>query len=381
MERRILHFDMDAFFASVEQVDNPNLKGKPVIVGGTGSRGVVSTCSYEARKFGVHSAMPIYLAKAKCPNGVFLPPRHQRYCQVSDIIFGIFEQYSATVEKLSIDEAFLDLTGSPLEPIDTVKRIKQQVMSETGLTASAGISYNKFLAKLASDWNKPDGLFVITADMVPRILFPLSVEKVYGIGKKAAARLNSMGIYTIKDLLAVDEERLIYLFGKQGSEIFERIRGIDNSPVISHREVKSISRETTLEQDAINPDQLKRLLFELCKDLSQSMYNKGLFCKTIGIKVKTASFKTITRSKTTDEYIQGARGIYRKAADILENLRLDQPVRLIGVTVSNLSRHPIRQLSLFGGQAESCKDLDEVVLRINSRMGDNVLKFGIELQE
>jgi DNA polymerase-4 len=381
MERRILHFDMDAFFASVEQVDNPNLKDKPVIVGGTGSRGVVSTCSYEARKFGVRSAMPIYMAKAKCPNGVFLPPRHQRYCQVSDTIFGIFEQYSAAVEKLSIDEAFLDLTGNPLEPIDTVKRIKQQIMSETGLTVSAGISYNKFLAKLASDWNKPDGLFVITADMVPDILFPLNVDKVYGIGKKTAARLNSMGIYTIKDLWAVDEERLIYLFGKQGSEIFERIRGIDNSPVISHREVKSISRETTLEQDAINLDRIKRLLFELCKDLSQNMYNKGLFGKTIGIKVKTASLKTITRSRTTDEYIQGARGIYRIAVDILENLRLDQQVRLIGVTVSNLSRHPVRQLSVFGDQAESCRDLDEVVLRINSQLGDNVLKFGIELQE
>lgn len=381
MERRILHFDMDAFFASVEQLDNPNFQGKPVVVGGVSGRGVVSTCSYEARKFGVHSAMPMFMARKKCPNGIFIPPRHHRYKEVSDKIFKIFKEYTSLIEKLSIDEAFLDVTGNRTPPLEIAKEIKRRVRNEIGLTVSVGISYNKFLAKLASDWKKPDGLFVITPDMVPQILLPLNINKVYGIGKKAVGKLNSLGVYTIKDLMTFDEKRLKYIFGKQGKEIYERIRGIDSRPVISHREVKSIGRETTLEKDTTNKDFLKEMLFEFSKEVSMALYKRNLYGKTVTVKVKTSSFKTITRSRTVESYLNGMHRIYEIGCEIIDEFPVHEPVRLIGISISNLTEHPVEQLSMFDNGSKRKKDIDKLVLEVNSKLGQNVLKFGKELEK
>ena len=200
MKRKIIHVDMDAFFASIEQQDNPEYRGKPVIVGGLSGRGVVSTCSYEARKYGIHSAMPMYMAKKLCPQGIFLPVRRKRYEEVSEQIFKILYDITPFVEPVSIDEAYLDVTHVDKNPEDIALEIKKKIKGETGLTVSVGISYNKFLAKLASDWNKPDGLMVITKDMVPEILKPLPVTKVHGIGEKSAEKLKSIGIETVEDL-------------------------------------------------------------------------------------------------------------------------------------------------------------------------------------
>ena len=261
MNKVILHVDMDAFFASVEQADNPYLRGKPVIIGGTSERGVVSTCSYEARKFGVHSAMPVFMAKGLCPMGIFLPVRMERYKEVSNKIFNIFKEVTPLIEPLSIDEAFLDLTEAEFKSgIDAAFYIKNKVKKELGLNLSIGISYNKFLAKLASDWNKPNGLKVIEEDMLPDILFPLSISKIYGLGKRSVDKLNNMGLFTVKDLYELPLEFFIEYMGKQGIEIYERIRGIDSREVKISRERKSVGKERTFKANIGNKEELKEYL-------------------------------------------------------------------------------------------------------------------------
>ncbi len=380
MERSILHLDMDAFYASVEQLDNPHLKGKPVIVGGSGDRSVVSTCSYEARQYGVHSAMPVFMAKKKCPQGIFLPARHKRYEEVSREIFGIFNQFTPLVEPLSIDEAFLDVTNHRLPPAVIAAELKERVLKDTGLTVSVGISYNKFLSKIASSWNKPDGLFTITPDMMPRILFPLKVDRVYGIGNKAAKKLNSLGIYHIRDLFALDRRRMEELFGKQGGEIYHRIRGIDNRPVISSRDVKSVGRETTLDRDTRDKSFIRKLLFEFCKEISMTLDQKNFYGKTVTVKLKTSSFRTMTRSKTLEGYIKDIHEIYEVADRIIRDIELKEDLRLIGVSVSNLTQHPVEQVSMFEDREyKKKKEIDRLVLDINRKLGDDILKFGIEL--
>lgn len=382
MNRHILHLDMDAFFASVEQLDNPELRGKPVIVGGTGSRGVVSTCSYEARRFGVHSAMPVFMARKKCPQGIFLPPRHDRYKEVSRKIFDIFKEYTPLVEPLSIDEAFLDVTHCDLPPEEIARQIKNSVLKNIGLTLSIGVSYNKFLAKIASSWNKPDGLFIITPDMVPKILLPLKVDRVYGIGEKAANKLNSLGIHTIGDLYNLDMKRLEELFGKQGNEIYQRIRGIDNRPVVSHREAKSVGRETTLDRDTRDKDFIIKLLFEFSREISATLYRNGLYGRTVTIKLKTSSFRTTTKSRTLQEYIRDIHEIYGIARSIVENVEIKEDIRLVGISVSNLTEHPVEQISLFNGedcQKKRKKEIDRLVLELNEKLGKDAVKFGIEL--
>ena len=253
MEKRtIIHVDMDAFFASVEQMDNPKLKGKPIIVSGEGARSVVSTCSYEARKYGVHSAMPSFVAKQLCPIGVFLPVRHQRYSQVSREIFDILKSTTQIVEPVSIDEAYLDVSIIDIDPAIIVSQIKKKIRERYDLTLSAGVSYNKFLAKIASDWNKPDGLMIITEEMIPKILEPLPVKKVHGIGEKSIKRLNDIGIYTIKQLMRLTEEEIIYYFGKLGIEIYNRIRGIDNRQVSTEREIKQLEKRIVVCKNCYN---------------------------------------------------------------------------------------------------------------------------------
>lgn len=348
MDKIILHVDMDAFFASVEQRDNPKLKGKPVIVGGVSERGVVSTCSYEARKYGVKSAMPIFMAQKLCPQGIYLRGRYWRYKEVSAQIFNIFREITPLVEPLSIDEAYLDITNSRFEDYkEAALYIKKRVYKEVGLTLSIGISYNKFLAKLASDWNKPNGIMLITEDMIPKILKPLSISKIYGLGQKSVRRLNNMGMYKIEDLYAHPKEFFIEYFGKYGIDIYNRIRGIDNRAVTPNRDRKSYGKETTLKSDTDDKEELKRYIEDFSLQISNYLQQKNIFIKTVTVKYKTSSFINHTRSKTLLYYINKAEDIYSVATEIFEEEVFSETIRLIGLTVSSIKEEKVEQLTLF----------------------------------
>ncbi len=343
----ILHIDMDAFYASVEEQDNPNLKGKPVIVGGLSNHGIVTTANYKARKYGVHSAMPIFIAKIKCPHGCYISPRMKRYKEVSEKVFNILRETTDLIEQVSIDEAYLDISHIDQEPLTIVNKIKRKVLKETGLTMSVGISYNKFLAKLASDWNKPNGIKIIKADMIPDILLPLPVKSVHGIGPKSAQRLNDIGVYKVKDLMNLTEEFLIELFGKQGREIYYRIRGIDNRSINTERERKSLGTETTFTKDTKNKEILKSYLKSFSAEISTSLIQKRLYGRTLTLKIKYDDFTVRTRSKTLIEEINSQDMIYEVALTLLDDIKLSRKVRLIGLTISNLSTLGMEQLSLF----------------------------------
>lgn len=347
MDRVILHVDMDAFFASVEQKDNPKYKGKPVIVGGIGERGVVSTCSYEARKFGVHSAMPLFLAREKCPIGIFLPVRYGRYKEISNEVFKIFSMVTDKVEALSIDEAFLDITDTSFTGEEAAKFIKNEVRKKVGLTLSIGISYNKFLAKLASDWNKPNGIMVIDKSMIPDILMPLPISKVFGIGKKSVEKLNNMGIFTVEDMYQLSEEYLKQSMGKMGRDIYYRIRGIDNRKVEPVQERKSIGKERTLKINTKNKEDLLPYLKEFSKEISSILGNKGYSGKTVTLKYKTGEFESHTRSRTLNNYISSSEDIYAVAREILIYEEISEEIRLIGISISSLKEGNIQQLTLF----------------------------------
>ncbi|MDY4251235.1 MULTISPECIES: DNA polymerase IV [unclassified Clostridium] len=348
MERLILHVDMDAFFASVEQLDNKNLKGKPVIVGGVSERGVVSTCSYEARKYGIHSAMPIFIARKLCPHGIYLRTRIYRYKEVSSEVFNILKDVTDIIEPLSIDEAYLDITNSRFNSgIEAANYIKSRVLKEIGLTISIGISYNKFLAKLASDWNKPNGIKIITKDMVPEILLPFPVSRIYGLGKKSAEKLNNMGIFLVKDLYDMPKEFYIEYLGKYGLEIYDRIRGIDNREVEAQRDRKSYGREKTLKIDTKEKEDLLEYLYDFSKEISNQLIRENLEGKTITVKYKTEDFQSHTRSKTLNFYTNNYKDIYKVCEEILNNEEIKENIRLIGVTVSSFKENTVEQLTLF----------------------------------
>lgn len=295
---------MDAFFASVEQLDNPSLRGKPVIVGGVSERGVVSTCSYEARKYGVHSAMPGFMARSKCPMGIFLPVRYGRYKEISNKIFDIFKEITPVIEPISIDEAFLDITDTDFKDGKRVALyIKDRVKKEIGLNLSIGISYNKFLAKLASDWNKPNGIMEIRKDMIPDILLPLSISKIHGLGKKSVGKLNNMGIFTVQDLYLLPREFFYSYLGKSGIDIYNRIRGVDDREVQVTRERKSVGKERTLKFNTSDKDELLIYLKDFSEEISRILSSKNMMGKTITLKYKTGEFENHTRSKTLNKYI------------------------------------------------------------------------------
>lgn len=347
MSRKIIHVDMDAFFASVEQVDNPSLKGKPVIVGGRTSKGVVCTCSYEARKYGVKSAMPGFIAAKKCPNGIFLPVRYWRYKEVSNQVFDILYNVTEIVEPLSIDEAYLDVSNIATSPIDIGHYIKSEVFKKTGLTISVGISHNKFLAKLASDWNKPNGIKVIDEEMVPEILKPLSIKTVYGIGKKSIDKLNNIGVYTVNDLLKLPKDYFIDLFKNQSWELYNRLLGIDNRPVHPNRRTKSLGRETTLSSNTDDIEYLMHFLSLFSKDISYTLKKQDILSKTITIKIKTSDFSSHTRSKTIHHYTDSYDEIYSITCNLLKEMNIHDDIRLIGLSVSNLSDKKIEQLTFL----------------------------------
>ena len=343
----IIHVDMDAFYAAVEEIDNPELKGKPVIVGGLSNQGVVTTANYEARKYGVHSAMPIFMAKKKCPHGSFVPGRMSRYQEISRKVFHILCEFTDLIEQVSIDEAYLDISNINMSPMKLVEKIKQRVMEDTGLTMSIGISYNKFLAKLASDWNKPDGITIIKRDMIPDILLPLPVKKVYGIGPKSAKRLNDIAVYTIEDLLRLSEEFLEGLFGKSGRETYNRIRGIDLREIDLSRERKSLGIERTFKEDTDDIKLLKEYLKSYSINLAAELENKQIHTRTIIVKVKDESFRTQTRSKTLSSHIRSAEEIFEIGESLLDEIEITQKIRLLGLTAANLISLDLEQLSLF----------------------------------
>jgi len=348
MERMtIMHIDMDAFFAAVEEHDNPKLKGFPVIVGGESRHGIVTTANYEARKYGVHSAMPIFMAKTKCPRGCFVPPRMERYQEVSNQVFRILHEFTDLVEQVSIDEAYMDISQINMEPLEVIMKIKKRVFEKTGLTMSAGISYNKFLAKLASDWEKPDGIKIITEDMVPTILLPLPVRKVHGIGPKSAKKLNDIGIYTIEDLLRLSEEFLIELFGKSGMEVYNRIRGIDNRKIDLNRERKSLGIERTFSESIKDRRLLKIYLEKFSEELASELDHRKIYGRAITLKLKDEKFVTQTRSKTLNHYTNSAYEILDIATGLLDETNLTYDIRLLGLTVSNLGTTKNEQLTLF----------------------------------
>lgn len=344
---KIIHIDIDAFFASVEVNDNPVLKGKPVIVGGVGERGVVSTCSYEARKYGVHSAMPAFIARKKCPSAIFLPVRMSRYKEVSQRVFQVFYSITDLVEPVSIDEAYLDVSNLDISPIEIAKNIKKQIKEKTGLTVSVGISYNKFLAKIASEWDKPNGMKIVRESEIPEILRPLSIDKVHGLGNKSVEKLKRIGIYTIDDLLKLPMEFFVEYFGKSGIELYNRIRGLDNRKIKVSRDIKSIGRERTLNKDIISKEAMEKYIEEFCSVIEYSLKARGLSCKTVTIKYKTTTFKNHSKSKTLNEFIQSREELKVVALEILKDIKFDEKIRLIGLSVSTLEDNSVKQLSLF----------------------------------
>jgi DNA polymerase-4 len=337
--RKIIHIDMDAFYASVEQRDNPSLQGKPIAVGYGEARGVVATASYEARQFGVHSAMPSLTAKSKCPKLIFVPPHFEVYQEVSAQIRAIFLEYTDLVEPLSLDEAFLDVTvNHKNNPSATLiaQEILQKIFDKTSLTASAGVSYNKFLAKIASDWKKPNGLFVIPPHDAEKFIENLKIEQFYGVGKVTAQKMRDNRIFSGLDLKQRSETELVRLFGKFGHTLYSNARGIDEREVKPNRIIKSISSETTFLKDKDNPILLTVELYHLAKEVMKRIDDEKFYGKTITIKIKYADFKSITKSKTLSQRITHFHQFWSIAREMMKQIDFsNQPVRLIGFGISN----------------------------------------------
>lgn len=383
--RQIIHIDMDAFYASVEQRDDPSLQGRPVIVGGKpDSRGVVSTASYEARKAGIHSAMSLAEAYRRCPEAVFLKVDGKKYQEVSVQIREVFLTYTPLVEPISLDEAFLDVTGSIRlfgPTVEIARTIKERIKNEIGLTASVGVAHNKFLAKLASDLNKPDGFVVVDADHVQEFLDPLSIERIWGIGNKMAERLHGLNIHTIHELRQIEKEYLIRLFGTWGNQVYSLGRGIDDRPVESEKETKSLGRETTFEIDIADREVLKTILLELACDIGQSLRKHELMGKTVTLKLRYSDFHTISRSHTLSQATNLEDVIYQEACHLLEEVSLKQAIRLIGITLHHLIRDDEVQLSLFDEPQRDREKLVKVIDSINEKYGINSITRARLLQK
>ena len=336
---KIIHIDMDQFFAAVEQLDQPSLKGKPMVVGHDVERGVVSTASYEARKFGIHSAQSIVVAKRLCPQLIIVEPHFKRYKEVSAQLHEIFHDYTDLIEPISLDEAFLDVTenkkGIELG-VDIAREIKQRIYDTTGLTASAGVSYCKFLAKIASDWRKPNGLMVIHPDRALDFIAKLKIEKIWGIGEKTAERMHNMGIFTGMDLRNTSLSWLKQEFGKMGQVFYEFARGIDNRPVIAEWERKSVSCEHTFEKDISERSAIIIELYHTVLELVRRIENNKFEGRTLTLKIKYQDFQQITRSVTIDHILCTKDDILPLAKKLLNQVEYQShPIRLIGLGVSN----------------------------------------------
>ena len=391
-----MHVDMDAFFASVEQLDHPEYKGHPVIVGGLSSRGVVATASYEARKFGVHSAMPISRAKKLCPHGIYVYPNMARYKEISQIIHKVMEEFTPIIEPLSLDEAFLDVTGITHKftgPKALGRAIKDRVFEETGLIISAGLAPNKFLAKLASDLDKPDGLVVIPYGKECESLANLPIKRIWGVGPSTERRLKDGGFTLIKDVQALsDEKSLVPYVGNQARRIWELARGIDERPVEPDRQIQSVGNEETYESDVEDPAAIDLELHYFANRVAKRLRKYGLMGHTVSIKVRYNDFKTVSRQKRLDSATDQERIIYDTSVLLWNKLMrtaplpkfdtsvLDiplKPIRLLGVTVSGLSTEGLVQDDLFSiGTDEKDEKLSTVLDLLASKFGEGAIMSG-----
>lgn len=399
MRRWIMHVDMDAFFASVEQLDHPEYKGHPVIVGGLSSRGVVATASYEARKFGVHSAMPISRAKKLCPQGIFVYPNMARYKEISHVIHKVMEEFTPLIEPLSLDEAFLDVTGITHKftgPKALGRAIKDRVFAETGLIISAGLAPNKFLAKLASDLDKPDGLVVIPYGKECESLANLPIKRIWGVGPSTERRLKHGGFLLIKDIQALlDEKPLVPYVGNQARRIWELARGIDERPVEPDRPIQSVGNEETYESDVEDPTVIDLELHYFANRVAKRLRKYGLMGNTVSIKVRYNDFKTISRQKRLDSTTDQERIIYDTSVLLWNKLMRERtgipfvqahtsildmpikPIRLLGVTVSGLSTEGIVQEDLFSNEADEKEEkLSTVLDSLASKFGEGAIMSG-----
>ena len=385
--RAILHVDMDAFYASVELLDDPSLAGLPVIVGGLGPRGVVATASYEARRFGVHSAMPMQRALRLCPQARCIRPRMNRYREKSAQVFAVFRHYTPQIEGLSLDEAFLDVTGSLklFGSAETIARqVRDRIRQETGLTASVGVAHNKFLAKLASDVHKPNGLCVVHAEKVSAFLDPMPVSRLWGIGKRTAPKLRSLGILTIGQLRKSDVSVLQPVLGNRTGHFLKLARGEDEREVTPHRPDKSISNEVTFDVSLTDRDALLAELQRQAENVGRRLRAKGLLARTVTVKIRDDAFHTVTRSRSMVACSSSTQTLYKMARALLEKWRTSHsstPVRLLGMGVSGLEDAGDQAWDI-GDQVDSSADqrLDRVFDDINARFGDSVIAHGRALK-
>ena len=346
--RTVIHFDMDAFFASVEQLDDPDLRGRPVLVGARSRRGVVTAASYEARPTGVRSAMSMVEALRRCPEAIVVPPRRARYLELSTQVFGVFRRYTPQVEGLSVDEAFLDVTGSRSlfgDGPQIAQRIKEDVRSEIGLTGSAGVAANKFVAKIASDLDKPDGLTIVAAGGAAEFLAPLPLERMWRVGPKARVRLRAAGLQTIGDLARADLRALEQLMGSWGPVARELARGIDERPVVVGAPPKSLGSEATFEQDLTTIDALLKPILRQSMQVADRLVNKGLWARVVTLKIKYRDHRIRTRQACLQRAVSDTDTIFQIAGDLLSRFEeIDSGVRLTGVSVSSLSSEPDAEL-------------------------------------
>lgn len=388
MERIVLHIDMDAFYASVEQMDRPELRGKPVIVGGTSNRGVVSAASYEARKFGVRSAMPIYEAKRRCPHGHFVPVRMGRYQEVSHRVMHILERYSPMIEQVSIDEAYMEISGLQRlfgSPEDLARRIKGEIRDRTGLSCSVGIAPNKFLAKIASELRKPDGLTVISPQDAEPFAAALPIEKIPGVGRKTVDRLKGLGVSRLGHIRDLPEHVLLRAVGKFGSTLLAFSCGEDDSPVVPYSEAKSISNEETLDENSDDPEVLRKELLGLAENVGRRLREKGLAGSTVTLKLKRADFVLLTRSMSLGNPTDSTNTLYEAGLRLLDEVERSGKFRLIGIGASKLVHVAERQeqLDLFQGESRkesSWKSVEKAMDSIKKRFGRDAIKRGGLLQ-
>lgn len=384
--RTIIHVDMDAFYAAVECLDDPSLRGEPVVVGGLGPRGVVATASYQARVFGVHSAMPMARARRLCPQARFIRPRMVRYRELSAQIFVIFEAFTPLVEGLSLDEAFLDASGSIRlfgEPPDIAQRIKQRIADETGLTASVGVASNKFLAKLASDARKPDGLVWVRPEQAQSFLDPMPVARLWGIGKQTAPGLRALGILTIGQLRKAHLATLRPVLGNRAEHFQTLARGEDTRAVQPARPDKSISHEVTFDRDLLDPAELLAELQRQTESVARRLRAQRLMARTVVVKIRDHRFRTVTRSRSLRACSSNTRTLYRMARALFETWRdshRNTPLRLLGMGVSGLEDAATGAAAGDRLDSRGECDIDRVADQINSRYGASGLVHGQTLR-
>lgn len=377
--RLIFHVDMDAFYASVEQRDRPELRGKPVIVGGGQKRGVVAAASYEVREFGVHSAMPMVQAMRRCPDAIVIRPRMERYSAASKKIMAVLDTYSPLVEPLSLDEAFLDMTGTEGlfgPPLEAAASIKRDIFEVTdGLTCSVGIAPNKFLAKLASDLDKPDGVTFIRHGTERERLAPMSIRKIWGVGKKTAKKLEARGLHTIGDVDRCDLVRLAQIVGERSARHLKQLaRGQDDRPVVADRERKSVGAEVTLVEDISGREQIEKHLREQCERVARALRKKGLRAESARVKLRyTDTFQLRSRQGPLPAAADDSRTLFEACRRLLDTLELDEPIRLVGAAAFDLvGEDDTVQLALFDGQRKQNAKLEKTLDAIRDKFGDKI---------